>query len=247
MSGRYREDVRSSEPTYGLPRAPRRSRKATGHGRPLYFDQIGTNGSEDRSSSSVGDAEDAGDDLQIMLYSPGFAGTRTDPFLTYPCEVTPGVATALDHCERIILASSIGELTVLDMQIFAPGQSPVYLALGTSNPYLVWTFPLFMQNTNFFHAMLGLMQVFVEKHGQSDWKPSKEVLLHRTQAVFELRKSLEKSEGVADDAAIMTMVGLTTLDVSFLCNIWNCELISFSACSRTPNPLMNTGHTSVKW
>ena len=100
-----------------------------------------------------------------------------------------------------------------------------------------------MQNTNFFHAMLGLMQVFVEKHGQSDWKPSKEVLFHRTQAVFELRKSLESSEGVADDAAIMTMVGLTTLDVSDLCKIANGVLMSTSVCFRTPNPLMNIGHT----
>ena len=100
VSGRYREDVRSSEPTYGLPRVPRRSRKTTGHGRTLYFDAVRTNGEEDRSSPSV---EDAGDDLQIMLYSPGFAGTRTDPFLTYPCEVTPAVPTALDHCECKIL------------------------------------------------------------------------------------------------------------------------------------------------
>ena len=88
--------------------------------------------------------------------------------------------------------------------------------MGVSNPYLVWTFPLFMQNADFFHAMLGLMQGFTEKMTCSDWRPSKEVLYHRNQAVKTLRISLERTSGVADDAAIMTMVGLTALDVSRL-------------------------------
>ena len=86
--------------------------------------------------------------------------------------------------------------------------------MGLSNPYLVWTFPLFMQNADFFHAMLGLMLVFTEKMTRSTWQPSKEVLYHRGQAVNALRASLERSHGIADDAAIMTMVGLTALDVS---------------------------------
>lgn len=103
---------------------------------------------------------------------------------------------------------------IIDTQIFAPSQTPVYLAMGVVNPFLVWTLPLSMQNANLFHGVMSLMQVFVQRKGNHERKPSKEVWFHRSRAVTELRRSLERTSGVADDAAIMTTAALAVLDVS---------------------------------
>ena len=96
VSGDYRKNVRAVKPSYGLPRVPRRPKSKSN----IKLPQVrkGHASSEAAESPESGTSVIEMDSAQIVLFSPGFGGTRSDPFMRYPAEMTPNVPHALDHC-----------------------------------------------------------------------------------------------------------------------------------------------------
>jgi hypothetical protein len=94
-----------------------------------------------------------------------------------------------------------------------PRFSPA-LAVETSR-YLIW-FNVAMHNSELFHALIALSQVYynidVRGFGKTHWT----ALYHRGEALKRLRQKVETAESSDDDAAILTALWLMDVDVSIL-------------------------------
>ncbi|OAG43794.1 hypothetical protein AYO21_02021 [Fonsecaea monophora] len=118
-----------------------------------------------------------------------------DPFTTYPIRHATYVPFLVDYFIRFL----------------TPRFSPA-LAVETSR-YLIW-FNVAMQNSEMFHALIALSQVYynidVKGFGTTHWT----ALYHRGEALKQLRYKVETARSADDDAAILTALWLMDVDAA---------------------------------
>lgn len=132
-------------------------------------------------------------------FEVGFSGLRADPFGVLPGPQTPCVANALDYY----------------VQVITPLHEPLLVALNGANPMMSWVFPLILQHRTAFHAAVALSQAYFEKAHAPTARLSQEVGFHRQKAISLLRDQLASLKGPPDDAALLTVLALASLDVVF--------------------------------
>ncbi|KAI1613992.1 hypothetical protein EDD37DRAFT_474536 [Exophiala viscosa] len=128
-----------------------------------------------------------------------FSGLRVDPFGVLPGPQTPCVANALDYY----------------VQVITPLHEPLLVALNGANPMKSWVFPLILQHKTAFHAAVALSQAYFEKAQAPTAQLSQEVGYHRRKAISLLRDQLTNLKGPPDDAALLTVLALSSLDVVY--------------------------------
>ncbi|OAL36924.1 hypothetical protein AYO20_03693 [Fonsecaea nubica] len=118
-----------------------------------------------------------------------------DPFTTYPISHASYVPFLVDYFIRYL----------------TPRFSPA-LAVETSR-YIIW-FNVAMQNSEMFHALIALSQVYynidVKGFGTTHWT----ALYHRGEALKQLRYKVETARNADDDAAILTALWLMDVDAA---------------------------------
>jgi hypothetical protein len=103
-----------------------------------------------------------------------------------------------------------------DCQVWAPTHIGQYLPDDGSNFLLSELFPLALQQKGLFEALVAWSQCFSSTYYKQDTFLAKEVLCHRGNAIAELRTSLMPSSRFSSDAAIMALLFLMGVDVSFI-------------------------------
>ena len=204
ISSKYRTTVRQlGQPRYALPQRYLHTSQLTLE--PRSESENGTTTGARKKRKQRQDLVIATKELGRRAPSPlaiRFRGTRVDPFTPLPGQETPCVLNAVDY--------------------YTHGLSRLYnqlsLALNVVNPMhlmLGWTLPLFLKHEDAFHGVIAVAQTHVERSRLPTSGPSKEVQFHRWKAVSALRAKLARLNRLPDDAAILTALALSRLEVLF--------------------------------
>ncbi|KIW51946.1 hypothetical protein PV05_10615 [Exophiala xenobiotica] len=197
ISSKYRTSVRQqTQPRYALPqRAPLGATATNG---------VGGEGSvvvrrRPRTSRTTSTITPQGHTLPPVP-SPveiNFNGFRNDPLNAFPGKHTNCVPGALDYYT----------------QVLGPLHEPLLVAVNMVNPMMTWMFPLLLKHESAFHGAIALSQAYLEKRQNPAAELSQEVAFHRRRAVHVLHDHLSTVEGPPDDATVMTVLALASLDV----------------------------------
>lgn len=101
-----------------------------------------------------------------------------------------------------------------DIRVLAPSQNFTYRGVTLDNPLISKLFPLALQNTELFEALITVSQYFRRTNFDSSGIPCKSSLFHRVKALESLRYKLMTQSRAADDSTIIATVFLMAVDVS---------------------------------
>ncbi|KIV77077.1 hypothetical protein PV11_08913 [Exophiala sideris] len=200
ISSKYRTAIRQqAQPRYAL---PQRSPEGVSSSPTKTEDEEASLILRRRPRKALSGSPVTPEELEARFPSPlqhGFNGLRVDPFGVLPGPQTPCVANALDYY----------------VQVITPLHEPLLVALNGANPMRSWVFPLILQHKTAFHAAVALSQAYFEKAHAPGAPLSHEVGFHRQKAISLLREQLANLRGPPDDAALLTVLALSSLDVVY--------------------------------
>ncbi|KEF55533.1 uncharacterized protein A1O9_08283 [Exophiala aquamarina CBS 119918] len=123
-------------------------------------------------------------------------GSQFDPFQSFPVSSAPSVS----HMAQYFL------------QVWGPQHGRAFAFEGHKNPYLSLLWPFALQTDIYFEALValcrGTLLVVQSKSAHQD----KAFALHRSNVMTKLRRRLQDPEQCADDATILVVATLGTID-----------------------------------
>ncbi len=102
---------------------------------------------------------------------------------------------------------------MIDLQVWAPQQTPLYLKSTVGIPYRSLLFPLALQNAGLFEAVVASAQTFHDVQSQSAVRPSAQAFQYYGNAVQILPGISGYANGKPDDTALIALVFLMGMDV----------------------------------
>lgn len=144
---------------------------------------------------------------------------HTEPINNFPIPSEGCVPRMVKHCNVTLQSRALSTILTayIDLQVWAPQHGRAFAFEGHPKPYQSLVFPFALERAVVFEAIIALSRASWLLQERLPWSKDNALALHRANAFAQLRLRLLSEETRADDATIVTIAALTTIDVGCLC------------------------------